>query len=254
MREVFHYAEALAVLRDPAYTVPPVPDAGSLGVAWLRAQVARFSGGAVHERRRGHVLHELARVDPAALRREAFDRARARSAPIEVLSRLVPVEVLAAALGAPADIVPLVLTVARVYLPGSGDDPAADVAVGRLVAVFGADERGAARIGLLVQACEATAGLITRAVSRRVTVLPDTVLLETLRFDPPVRGTRRIDPHDGAEVFIDFVRANRGGTGEPLTFGAGAHRCPGQEHAMAIAAGVVEAVLRRPAPPRSPGG
>jgi cytochrome P450 len=130
--------------------------------------------------------------------------------------------------------------------------------------VFGADERGAARIGLLVQACEATAGLITRAVSRPDTVLPDTVLpdtvlpdtvlLETLRFDPPVRGTRRIDPHDGAEVFIDFVRANRGGTGEPLTFGAGAHRCPGQEHAMAIAAGVVEAVLRRPAPPRSPGG
>jgi cytochrome P450 len=249
MREVFHYAEALAVLRDPAYTVPPVPDAGSLGVAWLRAHVARFSGGAVHERRRGHVLHELARVDPAALRREAFDRARARSAPIEVLSRLVPVEVLAAALGAPADIVPLVLAVARVYLPGNGDDPAADAAVGRLVAVFGADERGAARIGLLVQACEATAGLITRAVSRS-----DTVLLDTLRFDPPVRGTRRIDPHDGAEVFIDFVRANRGGTGEPLTFGAGAHRCPGQEHAMAIAAGVVEAVLRRPAPPRSPGG
>ena len=238
MREATSYVDALAVLRDPAYTVPPVPDAPS-GVAWLRASVARFSSGAAHERRRGYAVEELARVDPAALRRAALDRATralASGAPLESVSRVVPVELLAAALGAPGDVVPDVLAVAKVYLPGSGDDPAADEAVDRLAGVFGADERGAARIGLLCQACEATAGLIERAVHR------GDPLDEVLRVDPPVRGTRRLD-EQREPVFVDFVRANLDANGEHLTFGAGAHQCPGQEHALALAAGGVEACL-----------
>jgi hypothetical protein len=229
-----HTREASTVLRDPAYTVPPVPAAAPASVAWLRASVARFSSGAVHSRRRGLAVQELAAIDPARLREAAAERAvraLAGGVPLATVARRVPVELLAESLGAPAEVVPDVLAVARVYLPaGTPADAEADRAVERLVAVFGADEPGAARIGLLAQACEATAGLILRAVERG-----DRGLLDTLRSDPPVRGTRRIDPRDGTEVFVDF------GTDGRLAFGAGAHECPGREHAMALAAGVVEA-------------
>ena len=223
---------ALDILRDPTYTVPPVPAAVEpASVAWLRASVARFSDGAVHERRRAHVVEELAAIDPARLRAAAFDRAGralAGGVPLATVARRVPVELLVESLGGPADAVPDVLAVGRVYLPATTPaDAEADRAVERLVAVFGAGERGAARIGLLAQACEATAGLILRAVDRG--------LWEALRSDPPVRGTRRVDPLDGAEVFVDF------GTDGRLAFGAGAHECPGREHAMALAAGVVQA-------------
>lgn len=56
-----------AVLTDPAYTVPSVPDAQPGGVAWLRASVVRFSEGGAHERRRALAVAELARIDPRTL-------------------------------------------------------------------------------------------------------------------------------------------------------------------------------------------
>ncbi|GIJ12919.1 hypothetical protein ACFFMR_24540 [Micromonospora andamanensis] len=42
MQEIHGRAAALAVLTDPTFVVPPVPQA-STGVAWLRATVVRFS-------------------------------------------------------------------------------------------------------------------------------------------------------------------------------------------------------------------
>ncbi len=184
------------MLTDPEYTVPPVPDAVD-GVAWLRASVARFSEGAAHRRRRALVEADLAAVDPEALRELASRR------------RSSPVAVLAEALGLPVAAEDVEL-VARSYQPHTAITDEADRALARLVAVCGGhDEVTANRIGLLVQACAATAALVAGV-------------------HPPVPVTRRIAP-DGTVVEIDL-------TDHP--FGLGAHACPGERHALAIAGGL----------------
>jgi hypothetical protein len=182
------------VLTDPEFTVPPVPDAET-GVAWLRASVVRFSSGAVHERRRALVEAELDKIDPEALRKER---------------KSGPVEVLAEAMGLPSTVAADVETVAKSYQPHTVITVEADAAVERLVKVCGArDEVTANRIGLLVQACAATAALIAGN-------------------DPPVPVTRRIAP-DGSLVEVDLSE---------YPFGLGAHACPGRAHALALAAGL----------------
>ncbi|HET9141574.1 hypothetical protein [Actinophytocola sp.] len=147
-----------AALTDPGLTMPPVPQA-SRGIAWLRAGVARFSAGEQHERRRRLAVDALATVDPAALGRRA--RERAGSDPHDLLA----VEVLAEALGiaVPAG---AVATVARGYHPHLPAGPDTDAAVARLVEACGGvwDEATAARIGLLVQACDATAEAKSQAL------------------------------------------------------------------------------------------
>ena len=65
------------------------------------------------------------------------------------------------------------------------------------------DEATGNRIGVLVQACDATANLIAGT-------------------SPPVPATRRIAP-DGAEILVDL-------TDHP--FGAGRHERPGRRHAL----------------------
>lgn len=170
------------------------------------------------------------RASAAAPTRAVFDDAGGR--PVEVMARVarvVPVEVLVAALDLPPVPAGHLATIAG-----------ADQAVADLVAVFGGvpDEGTAARIGLLVQACGATAGLIGNAVltMRRsgARLPPDRVVAETLLRDPPVRTTRR--RHAGRVVPVDLAAPG-------LPFGAGPHECPGRDHAVAIAEGVVEAVL-----------
>lgn len=83
------------------------------------------------------------------------------------VARVVPAEVLAASLGLPvtADTAGLVGDVARAYHGHGETVPAADHALTRLVADCGGmwDEATAARIGLLVQAYDAAAGLIGNA-------------------------------------------------------------------------------------------
>jgi cytochrome P450 len=285
------YGSVHAVLADPRFVVPPAPGGGVAGgIGWLRATVARFSNGADHQRRRALAAAELARVDPAGLRRRAFDRSAAvlsaaGARPIELMAevaRVVPVELLGDALGIPATAGD-VATVAQAYHPHVAAGPDTDRAVARLVEACGgvADEPTAARIGLLVQACDATAGLIGNAVLAALRQGPpgpaaagwgkpasgkadvaEAVVAETLRHDPPVLSTRRLATAAarvngtylaaGTLVELDLT-ANRdpsaaaapGGIGPDyadLAFGAGAHACPGRAHALAIAAGVVEAV------------
>ena len=205
---------ALTVLTDPAFTVPAVPPASS-GVAWLRATVARFSSGTVHDRRRALVIALLDAIPVESL------QARSRMHPVAILGR---------AIGANESVTDLVRDVAQAYQPGTGDEGRADAAVDRLVAVFGGvfDEPTAARIGLLVQACEATAVLIERARHRPVD--------EVLREDPPVSATKRRAlvtttvggiTIEAGEVVQVCLRAE-------LAFGAGSHRCPGRAHALAL--------------------
>ncbi|MDQ2586965.1 PEP phosphonomutase [Saccharothrix yanglingensis] len=174
------------------YAVVPVPEAGT-GVAWLRASVARFSEGEAHVRRRAVAEALLSAVDTARLRRPGD-----------------PVAVLARALGLPSSVAGDVALVARCYQPHLPVAAGADAAVERLVAVCGGtrDEVTANRIGLLVQACDATRALVAGV-------------------EPPVPVTRRLAP-DGSVVEVDLSGA---------WFGAGRHACPAREHASALVEG-----------------
>ena len=217
MKRISGHDAALAVLNDPTFVVPPVPPA-SQGIAWLRATVGRFSGGADHRRRRALSVAVLDAISPDELR---------TSGPVH------PVAALARAMGADESIVDLVRDVAQAYQPGTGDDPQADDAVDRLVAVFGGvfDESTAARIGVLVQACNPSTALIERAGHRPVN--------EVLRDDPPVPATKRqatvTTTIDGLTIEADeVVEVCLGGE---LAFGTGPRQCPGRAHALALAEG-----------------
>lgn len=206
--------------------VPPVPvDVPPGSVAWLRASVSRFSNGPDHARRRALGVSLLAEVDPEVLRRKASEAAGGDS-------RLIVVGVLAGELGLP--VVPSdVVAVAAVYHPHVPSSAEAEAALGRLVTALGgtADELAAARIGLLIQACEATAGLIGNAVPLvRAGKLPEDAVAEVLRADPPVAHTRR--RVGGEDVLVPLA-------GTP--FGAGPRECPGPAHAIALATGVLRA-------------
>ncbi|MFC4857106.1 hypothetical protein [Actinophytocola glycyrrhizae] len=241
-----------SALTDPAFTMPPVPDGGPRdGIRWLRGTVARFADGQAHQRRRLHVTGMLARADVTALRAAAAAATRAvfdSGHPVDVLAQVapvVPVEVLAEALDMPPVPVHHVAAAAAAYQPGGDSaDAQADNAVAHLVTVFGGvpDESTAARIGVLVQAHTATAcliGNVARTLPRAPGLPADALVARTLRLAPPVRTTRRLDTGTGAVVTVDLA-ARR------LPFGAGPHECPGRDHAVAIAEGVVETLLECP--------
>ncbi|WP_326566438.1 oxidoreductase [Amycolatopsis rhabdoformis] len=182
-------------------TTTPVPPL-QVTVAWLRAMVARFSTGEDHTRRRALVLEELARIQPQALQEAASPKQP-------------PVATLAQALGYavnPED----VREIAKAYQPHFPQTPEADQACARLVQALGGtpDERTAAKIGILVQACDATEALIKNT-------------------HPPVPTTRRWV--DGAEVAVDL---------RDHPFGAGPHACPGEDHAKALAQGALNNTRR----------
>ena len=138
------------------------------------------------------------------------------------------------------------------------------------------------RIGLLVQACDATAGLIGNAVRHALGECPDrtaawstaAILAEVLRYDPPVRSTRRVGRAAtelagvavpaGAGLLLRLDAANRdpAAFADPdrfdparfdrvspfasvLTLGYGARSCPGDRHGLALAAGVLDALRGR---------
>ncbi len=272
MQTITQHAEVRAVLADPSFVVPRVPEGGEPGsIGWLRASVARFSTGAAHRRRRSLGMVELAGVDAAALWGRAFERTASalqdtEGQPVDVMARVVPVELLAEALGVTAGVAEAVAVVAAAYHPHADAGPAADRAVARLVDACGgvADEVTAARIALLVQACDATAGLVGNAVPAMLRSEPhdpiEAILAETLCHDPPVRATRRLatvaarvgdaEIAAGALVEVDLAAAARQGRDSGIAFGSGPHACPGRDHALAIAGGMVEAFRgSRPADP-----
>ncbi|MFC9250458.1 cytochrome P450 family protein [Amycolatopsis thailandensis] len=214
--------------------VPPVPqDVEPGGVRWLRANVARFSRPEDHARRRALVVAELTPM--TALREKAFELTRElRDGPVERILWTVPVGVLAAELGLP-DVSRDIATVSAAYHPHTETGPDAEKAMRRLIEGCGGDvdERTAARIGLLVQACDATAKLVGKALEVHRPGEDAAGLLDrVLREDPPVRVTRRWI--DGAVVEVDLTER---------PFGAGPKRCPGQAHAMDVAKGILDVLL-----------
>ncbi|MFI5924362.1 cytochrome P450 [Micromonospora sp. NPDC051543] len=285
---VTRHADVRAALTDPAYQVPAV-DSGPPGtLAWLRASVSRFSPPQRHARRRAIGVRALAGLDPDDLRHEAarltvalVDRAGDHLDVMRDLARPVPLRVLADRLGLadPAAAATAVAVVATAYHPGV--DPAQTARADRAVAALLARcppaplEVRANLIGLLVQSCDATAGLIGVAAHHLlrpavpITAGTADLLVEVLRLDPPVRATRRVtvdavrlggrDLPAGSPVLLRFDAANRDplAFGEPesfrpdrpggglLTFGAGERGCPGDRHALALASGVLDVLRER---------
>ncbi|MFC8914790.1 cytochrome P450 [Streptomyces sp. NPDC057116] len=127
-------------------------------------------------------------------------------------------------------------------------------------------------VGFLSQTYDATAGLIGNtlvALARGTAKVPGTpeeteaLVREIVRYDAPVQNTRRfaaepfayagrtVEP--GGQVLVVLAAANldptvnaeplelRPGRADPVvfTFGAGAHRCPGEEVAVSVATAVV---------------
>ncbi|MET8042819.1 cytochrome P450 [Micromonospora sp. NPDC005215] len=295
---VTRHADVRAALTDPAFRVPAVGSGPPGTLAWLRASVSRFSSPRRHAERRSIVVTALDALDPDELRQEAarrtvavLDRAGGRLDVMRELARSVPLRVLAGRLGVvdPVAAGTAVAVVAAAYHPGV--DVAvvrrADRAVATLLAVVppAAPEVRANLIGLLVQACDATAGLIG-AAAHHLLPLPGghppgvagtaELLAEVLRLDPPVRATRRItasavrlggqDLPAGSPVLLRFDAANRDPTvfaepaalrpGRPgaglLTFGAGERGCPGDRHALALATGVLDVLRERCRRTRAP--
>ncbi|MEU6250890.1 hypothetical protein [Glycomyces sp. NPDC047010] len=242
---------APGLLAHPGLVPPPAAPGPPGGLAWLRAGVARFASGEAHARRRALAADLLGPMDldVLRLRAEVLACIALEDAPLDVMDRIardVPVRVLAESLDIPDIDVAAVRRVAAAY-PTGEPVPGADDAVASLVAAFGgvADEPTAARIGLLVQACEATAALIGGTLAAGAGLGPDAVAAR-LRDDPPVRATIRqaatavagLQPGEPARIELD-------GT---VPFGAGPHACPGHRQALAVATGVCEALQRVPAP------
>ena len=188
------HADVRTALADP-HLVPSPARSGPVGsMAWLRDTVARFSTGDTHARRRALLEADLARLDPSALRLAAGSGPAGEA-------RVIVVRTLAESLGLsdPDAIAAAITVVAGAYF---GEDSAdADAAVAwllpRVLAVDPVDpEAAASRIGLLVQACDATGSLVdhARRAADDCPVAPSTeaLLAETLRYDPPVRTMHRI--------------------------------------------------------------
>jgi cytochrome P450 len=113
-------------------------------------------------------------------------------------------------------------------------------------------------IGLLFQAYESTAGLIGNTLlalargAEGAGRLPY-LLRDVLRHDPPVQNTRRFvarsgvvagcDMQEGDAVLVVLAAASRDPAAASFTFGRGAHACPGDAIATAIAQSGIEYLL-----------
>jgi len=259
-RAVTDPAQIRSVLADSGYTVPdPGTGAPPGTMAWLRQNVARLSSGPSHARRRDLAAGLLLPLDPDLLRAGARKAtcmiiAAADRRPFDAMAlvaRRVPGLVLARALGAAdPDLVAAQLpAVAAAYLPGSPGNAQADGCVARLAELLpdGPGEQLAARIGLLIQAYAATAGLIGNAVAAGIReshpVAAAELVARVLRTEPPVRFTQRVTP-SGETIALDLTTAGDDPAGH-LAFGYGRHGCPGSVHAIALAEGTAEPLLAR---------
>lgn len=264
-------------VRPPAEPVPHAiagTCAGDLFGAFMR-----MTDGAYHARLKNAALCALenfARTDLAQWARQCADMFP-EPAPASFMSRF-PAFAIAVALGFGGEafaVAGAATDFARTFSPGSAD--ALRAAVGRLVdersahgpllaAFFGAArDAGAERdailanaIGFLFQSCDATAGLIGNtllALSSQPHASVDSLAGHVARYDSPVQNTRRFAAADtvvcgatlraGEGILVLIAAANRDpASRRSYTFGSGAHACPGERIACAIASAAVSRIAQ----------
>jgi hypothetical protein len=190
-----------AAFANPDLIPPPAPPGSAF---WLRSRVARFSSGPSHTRRRALAQAIIDSVEPARAAALASSLVRDGYPVREAVVRSLEL--------VPDEQVGLVLQVAPAYFDPSL--PAPDLEV---------DEETAARLGVLVQACDATAALVEA------------------RMHPRGRTTKRLAVRDvdlgdshvpaGTTVVLEL--------GE-LIFGAPPRECPGRDLAIVIAEAIIK--------------
>jgi cytochrome P450 len=239
-----------AVLTHPACGVRPSDEPVPRGLVGtpagrIFAELVRMTDGAGHAARKPTVSAALGSLDLAMLERASRMWA-ARLGP-EQLDCLA-VYVLAGALGVPDEVLGDVgrwtRDLVRCFAAGDGTGNASAAAAG-LLAVLG----DANAVGYLVQAYDATAGLIGNTLIARARrggePIADLVRW-VVRHDPPVHNTRRYTAADvtilgqhipmGEVILVVLAAANLDPAAEcPFTFGIGSHACPGARLATTIA-------------------
>ncbi|MGO4325873.1 cytochrome P450 [Cupriavidus sp. 2TAF22] len=159
----------------------------------------------------------------------------------------------------------------RTQLPGAGR-PLDALVRDAQAAGIARDVIAANAIGLLIQSCEATAGLVGNMLlwlgrrhageAAQAADLRE-LAARVLREDPPVQNTRRFlaadarlcgaDLKAGDAVLVVLAAASLDDSVDagspPWTFGRGRHACPGDALATAVAQAVVEVLLARGARP-----
>lgn len=292
-------------VRPPAQPVPPALAGTLAGV--LFGRLIRMNDGAAHAPLKGLLMPLLAAIDPAAAARRATALAELMDADTALSFERIngflftlPVVALADLLGLPvaADRATAAAVAGHVAAFAAAQSPLADadaVQAGADAAQWlgnwlanavpvsgplpslhqaahaaGIDAQAVAAntIGLLVQACEATAALAGNTLLHlgRGKVPPGTSPEELVAgvavSDPPVQNTRRflaadaiLCGHDvtaGDAVLVLLAAASCGGMAHgdrPWTFGHGRHACPGDRLALALAGATVTALLARGADP-----
>jgi cytochrome P450 len=230
-------------VRPPAERTPSALVGTSAGD--VHADLVRWHDGAEHRVRRQRIERFIQTLNIRRLGDRAMAVA-AESSDRDAAPFHVPLRVMAEAVGVSAEdagrAAALAGAVARGMGPGASGDPGEAVdAVPELLQLVRGDETldAANRIGLLLQTCDAVADLVRSALTRPGTTplgldQARQLVVTALLDHPPVRVARRFRA-DGELVTVDIG-------GRP--FGAGPHRCPGEELAIELTAGTV-AGLRR---------
>ena len=247
-----------SLLEDEELTVPVPTEATPLAQA--QRTMARWSNGPDHKVRRALAERDLSSLDNVALRGRAHALATQElltATDLGEVARFVPVAVLAETLGFnhPQLAAHHQRVVSMAIAPEAGtpqtDEDAVNHSLNWLVVASGVTrfETAINRIALLHQCLDATAGLIALAALHLATrgqlrdaPEPDpakSLIAWTIRNDPPVTQTIRV-LLDGERIVVPLCQTP---TEPPLTFGAGQHACPGMSAAIALATGVIHAVL-----------
>ncbi len=291
-------------VRPPAQPVPPSLAGTAAGE--LFGRLIRMNDGAAHAPLKALLMPMLAAIDPGAAARRAAMMAAVIDAGVfngtsgERINRwlfTLPVVTVADLLGLPvADGDRADEVAQRVAAFAAAQSPLADThtvragaeaaqwlgawladataaagplpALRQAAAAAGIDAHAVAAntIGLLVQACEATAALAGNTLLRlgRGTsgLALDELVARVAQDDPPVQNTRRFLAADarlcghavkaGDAVLVLLAAASCRGTAEGArawTFGHGRHACPGDRLAQALAVATVAALLARDADP-----
>jgi cytochrome P450 len=257
---------AAVLTSDEVVVAPPGPVATE--VDRVRAIMARFSDGGIHRRRRAIAVDVLAGLEPGRLRQRALEVTDASLearlvADVTGLARRVPVRVLAAAMGWHDPGVDAAVATLCARLAPRLDDPDrpgdATVSAHLRDAVGDLDERTVNELGVLFQARDATAALVAVAATRLLdgTVREFTVadVLAADRAEPVLHTTTRrtaaeldlggVTVPAGETIVVALGAATRVAADGTMSFGTGAHACPGRDLALAIAAGMLTALGRR---------